>query len=60
MDLDAALKILMAEHLPDFIYTIRDRTVDDKTFQGNLWDHPRVKAWSDACMSIQEYLKGRT
>ena len=59
MTLDDALRVLMREHLSDFIYNIRERVGADASYTGNSWDHPRVKDWSDACMIIQDYLKSK-
>lgn len=51
-ELLAALKTLLRENLGDWIYDVRSRTADDGDFEGNSWDHPRVKAFSDAVIII--------
>ena len=68
MTLNEALKVLLDEHVADFIYTIRSRCSEDATEDdqrwwdenpnGNSWDHPRVKRWSEACQKIGHHLKG--
>ena len=46
-DLKKAIVTLSKESIGDFTYTIRDREM-----QG--WDGPRVKAWSDASVTIDK------
>lgn len=45
-----AVAALHKEHVGDFTYTIRDRELEG-------WDGPRVKAWSDACATIDRMVK---
>lgn len=55
MELDEALKVLLIdESIGDFIYTIRDRVASDPAFPGETWEHPRVKAFSDAVEKLRE------
>jgi len=66
LTLDEALTVLIEEHLEDFIYDIRSRCVENPTEsdkawwalfpKGNSWEHPRVKRWSEACMTIKEHV----
>ena len=56
MTLDEALRVLMRESLGDFIYTIRERVLEDGTFKGSTWDHPRVRAWGEACKAIGRHV----
>ncbi len=61
MTLNEAINLLVnKEHIGDFIYTIRERTYEDRAFKGNSWDHPRVKAYSDAVKVLEDYLKQST
>lgn len=50
-----ACVILNKESVRDFIYNIRDQQeVMDETPDGkSTWEHPRVKAWSDACVVVE-------
>ena len=57
-ELLTALRVLVAESVGDFTYTIRDRVLGDPDWTGDsTWDHPRVKAWSDASQTIERYVK---
>lgn len=56
-DLLWALRVLVKESVGDFVYTMRERVLGDPDFRGNSWDHPRVKAWSDASRIIEDYVK---
>ena len=47
-DLKTAILTLSKENIGDFTYTIRDREL-----QG--WEGPRVRAWSDASVTIDKY-----
>ena len=53
-ELLAALKVLISENLGDWIYEVRERVLSDESFDGNTWDHPRVKAYSDAVMVVEK------
>lgn len=41
----------------DFTYSIRDRAAGDPNFTGNTWEHPDVKAWSDASETMRNIAK---
>lgn len=57
-ELLAALKVLLAESLGDWIYDVRSRASESGDgFEGNSWDHPRVKAFSDAVGVIEAAVK---
>lgn len=56
-DLLWALRVLVKEGVGDFVYTMRERVVNDPEWTGVSWDHPRVKAWSDASQIVAEYVK---
>lgn len=57
-ELRVALKVLMAENIGDSIYEVRERAaLSHDGFEGNSWDHPRVKAFSDAISTIEQALK---
>lgn len=57
-ELLAACRVLVDESLSDWVYAVRDRAPqDDPTYTGNSWDHPRVTAFSDACMTIERFVK---
>ena len=44
-----ALRVLLdVESIEDSVYSVRERAGSDAEFKGNSWDHPRVKAFSDA------------
>jgi hypothetical protein len=56
-DLLAAIKTVNKYHpLGDAIYSVRDRA-DMITFEGNSWEHPDVKAYSEAWTVIDNHLK---
>lgn len=46
-EVEKAARMLSKEPLGDYVYYIRDRAVSDPDFEGNTWDHPRVKNWGD-------------
>lgn len=58
-ELLVALRVFVAEEIGDFVYTMRERVLDDPSFTGNSWDHPRVKAWSDASRVVAQYVAER-
>lgn len=47
--------ILNKEHLEDYVYHVRDAAAEDPRPSGctNSWDHPRVKAFTDACERLK-------
>lgn len=51
----AALRTINRLHdLGDAIYNVRDRVVEnDPKFNGNSWDHPTVKEYSDAVQTLR-------
>ncbi len=51
-----ALRVFVAENIGDFVYTMRERVLDDPNFTGVSWEHPRVKAWSDASQIVTQYV----
>lgn len=55
-DLLWALRVLVKENVGDFVYAMRERVLDDPDWRGVSWDHPRVKAWSDASSIIVDYV----
>jgi hypothetical protein len=59
MDLQTALKTLLDdESVGDFIYSIRDRAGESgEPFEGSSWDHPRVRAYSDAIEALTKFQK---
>lgn len=57
-DLLAALRTLVAENLGDWIYDVRESAAGSGDgFEGSSWDHPRVKAFSDAVALIERIVK---
>lgn len=57
-ELRAALKVLVdVESVGDWVYEVRERALADDSFTGNTWDHPRVKAFSDAVTTITTALR---
>jgi hypothetical protein len=57
-ELLAACRVLVAESLGDWVYSVRDRALqDDPTYFGISWQHPRVKAFSDAAEVIERFVK---
>lgn len=59
----AALKVVLVdEALGDFIYTVRDRALDDddNSFAGSSWDHPRVIAFGHAVDVLERFYKEMT
>ena len=58
MNLDDALRVLVREHIGDFIYNIREHVFSDEPdFKGSSWEHPRVIAWNEACKAIVAHVK---
>lgn len=58
MDLKEALKVILEEeHIGDFIYNVRERAVQDPSYKGDSWHHPRVKRYGDAVARLTEELK---
>lgn len=56
MTLKEAIKVLVdEEHIGDFVYDIKERAYEDRSFKGNSWDHPRVKRFSDAVAALEYY-----
>lgn len=53
-----AAKDLNRMAVGDFTYSIRDRAAGDPNFTGNTWEHPDVRAWSDASEVIRKIAKG--
>lgn len=53
----AACKILASEHIGDFVYSIRDRCLEDVPENVSTWEAPRVKAFGNACMVVQDIAK---
>lgn len=51
-----ALRVLVKESVGDFVYTMRERVLDDPDFTGNSWDHPRVADWGKASTIITDYV----
>lgn len=52
-----ALRIVVIdESLGDFVYAVREKTLSDVSYAGSSWDHPRVKAFSDAVQILTEYV----
>ena len=47
-----AAKTLDRLHVGDYVYNVRTRAAEDAAFIGNTWDHPDVKAWSDASVLL--------
>jgi hypothetical protein len=52
-----ACRILSAEGIEDFVYTVRDRAGPDASFTGNPWEHPRVEAYAKAASLITKIAK---
>lgn len=59
MDLREAIKALIEEyHLADYAYDVRGRAVGSQDgFEGNSWDHPKVKRFSEAVSALEDSLK---
>ena len=59
MTLKEALQVLMDERLSDWIYDVRERALQDISFDSISlsWDHPRVKRFSEACEVIENVVK---
>jgi len=55
-----AAKTLDRLAVGDFTYNIRDRAAGDESFSGNTWNHPDVKAWSDAAGVMRDIAKEGT
>jgi hypothetical protein len=55
MTVEEALRILLyEEYLEDWIYDIRDRAREnDGMFEGNSWEHPRVKRFEEICKVLK-------
>lgn len=53
------LETLLAESPGDFTYTIRDRVLGDPNWpaEQTTWKHPRVVAWSGACVKADELVR---
>lgn len=57
-ELLAACRVLVAESISDQIYDVRSRAPrEDPDYRGDSWDHPRVKAFSDACQVIELFVR---
>ena len=54
-ELRNALTTLMRENVGDFVYDIRERVASDTSFEGNIWTHPRILAFSRAVKIITKY-----
>lgn len=57
--IEAAIKTINTHHnLGDAVYDVRERHGGDKVkgrqFKGNSWEHPTVKAYSDAVGVLQK------
>lgn len=53
-----ALKVVLEdEHLEDKVYDVRERAAGDVGWKGDSWDHPRVKAFSDAVVTLQRHAR---
>lgn len=55
--IERAAKDLSRLSVGDFTYSIRDRAAGDGSFSGNTWEHPDVKAWSDASVLVDAIAK---
>lgn len=55
--IERAAKAMTELHAGDFIYNIRDRFVGDHEYMGDSWEHPAVKAWSDAGVLLADIAK---
>ncbi len=53
-ELLAALETLLSESPGDWVYDVRERAGSDPDCPPNSWDHPRVKAYSDAIQTIEK------
>lgn len=57
-ELLAALKVLLEESLGDWVYDVRARAATSNDgFEGNSWEHPRVKTFSGAVTTIHNAVK---
>lgn len=56
-DVEKAAQTLDRLNVGDFTYNIRDRAAGDASFTGNTWEHPDVKAWSDASVLMGNIAK---
>lgn len=57
MSIKAVIKELLEDfNVGDMIYNVREST-DMSDFDGDSWDHPRVKRFSDLVSELEEYVK---
>ena len=59
MDMREAVKYLLEDfHLEDKVYDVRSRAAESGDgWEGNLWEHPAVNKFSEACMALKAWLK---
>lgn len=55
--IEKSAKDLSRMSVGDFTYSIRGRAAGDAAFSGNTWEHPDVKAWSDASTLVDAIAK---
>ena len=48
-----AAKALLDQHIEDFVYQIRDRSLDEVPADVSSWEAPSVKKWSAACETLR-------
>jgi len=56
----AAIRVLLEEHhLADFVYNVRQRAAEGgQSFQGNSWEHPKVRSFAGAVETLRAFAKG--
>lgn len=51
----AAYQLVYIHNLGDYVYNVRERAGDDAHFEGNSWEHPLVKCFSNAVETLREF-----
>lgn len=56
-DLISAAGVFEDNDIGGFVYTIRERMLSDGLHDGSSWDHPQVKAWGEASVTLKRLRK---
>lgn len=56
-DLLDAARTLVKQNVGDYIYSVRERALEEVSGAMSTWEAPSVKAWGAACATLERIVK---